>query len=296
MNETTIVIGNGFDMDLGWKTSYKNFYEAKKKHFLEFNRFEGVQLIEKENWYNFEEIFRNFIIKWNGSGRKLDELREINYFWRFCRDRLYEYFLETSSEFSSTIDTNSCAYALLNRTNHKHRLLSFNYTNPFKYTSIENHANICNIHGRFCEGDEIEYNTLPPHVRILLGVDTALNSIVDRVDPLMCIVKRNNNNDVINYFNECLYGSKRVVFFGHSLGITDSDYFKPFFESIISKEIILNSLIIITLNQQSENEIKSNIVSWGVDLEIINQYVPIEYIHTEKGAQNDDFQTFLNTL
>ena len=28
--ETVIVLGNGFDLDLGWDTSYKSFYEKHK--------------------------------------------------------------------------------------------------------------------------------------------------------------------------------------------------------------------------------------------------------------------------
>ena len=26
-------LGNGFDLDLGWKTSYSDFYKAKQKYF-----------------------------------------------------------------------------------------------------------------------------------------------------------------------------------------------------------------------------------------------------------------------
>lgn len=33
MKDTLIVLGNGFDLDLGWKTSYADFYQAKNTYF-----------------------------------------------------------------------------------------------------------------------------------------------------------------------------------------------------------------------------------------------------------------------
>ena len=35
--KTVIVIGNGFDIDLGWRTSYKDFYDSKKNKWEMFN-------------------------------------------------------------------------------------------------------------------------------------------------------------------------------------------------------------------------------------------------------------------
>lgn len=29
--KTLVILGNGFDLDLGWKTSFKDFYGAKRK-------------------------------------------------------------------------------------------------------------------------------------------------------------------------------------------------------------------------------------------------------------------------
>lgn len=32
-----VIFGNGFDLDLGWKTSFKDFYEAMRKNFEFYN-------------------------------------------------------------------------------------------------------------------------------------------------------------------------------------------------------------------------------------------------------------------
>ena len=33
---TLIVMGNGFDLDLGWKTSFGDFFQAKRDSFLQY--------------------------------------------------------------------------------------------------------------------------------------------------------------------------------------------------------------------------------------------------------------------
>ncbi len=35
--KTLIILGNGFDLDLGWKTSYNDFFQAKQNSFFQFN-------------------------------------------------------------------------------------------------------------------------------------------------------------------------------------------------------------------------------------------------------------------
>ena len=35
--KTLLVLGNGFDLDLGWKTSFNDFYVAKRQKFDLYN-------------------------------------------------------------------------------------------------------------------------------------------------------------------------------------------------------------------------------------------------------------------
>ncbi len=37
-NRTIIILGNGFDLDIGWKSSYNDFYRAKWLRFWKLNR------------------------------------------------------------------------------------------------------------------------------------------------------------------------------------------------------------------------------------------------------------------
>ena len=48
---------------------------------------------------------------------------------------------------------------------------------------------------------------------------------------------KSNNNDNVHKFHSMLKKAYNVIIYGHSLGITDSDYFKSYFEDIITGKI-----------------------------------------------------------
>lgn len=64
---TTLIIGNGFDLDLGMETSYKTFYKslADKDFFASYADNPLLSFIRKEGgrdglWYDFESIIKEF--------------------------------------------------------------------------------------------------------------------------------------------------------------------------------------------------------------------------------------------
>ena len=64
--DNVIVLGNGFDIDLGLKTSFKRFVES-----FEFLSISDIPLIKKikersvENWYDLEGLLRNELIAYS---------------------------------------------------------------------------------------------------------------------------------------------------------------------------------------------------------------------------------------
>lgn len=43
MEKTLIILGNGFDLDLGWNTSYSDFYKAYQHKFISLNRMSFIE-------------------------------------------------------------------------------------------------------------------------------------------------------------------------------------------------------------------------------------------------------------
>ena len=83
MKETLIILGNGFDLDLGWKTSYAEFYQAKKARFAEFNGMRYIQdMVQGEHWHDLEgyiNLFKRNASKQSGRNTAfLVDLQEFN--------------------------------------------------------------------------------------------------------------------------------------------------------------------------------------------------------------------------
>lgn len=292
---TTIVIGNGFDLDLGWNTSYGDFYRAKQ---WDYKKYLGNIYIEKmiagEQWNMLEEYMRCSLIDWDRDGREKDKKDHLYYFWIVTRDLLYNYFIEQEESFTERINKESCAYSLLMKLHKDIFVLSFNYTNPYKYVDKSvsdkyNEVNIKHLHGSL-------YDEFPTYAKILLGTDTGISSVVKNDEYIKVLVKRLNKDDENKSYIELLNSSEHLIFFGHSLGITDSDYFKLVFDKILNGNSPVKRITIITYNKDAVNNIRRNTIEWGIDLEEINQYTPIKYIYTEKGANDNDFMELLTTL
>ena len=80
---TTLIIGNGFDLSMGKHTSYKEFYEKLVKNKGFWDNHSGNSRVEyikdnggrKEFWYDFENIILHYSFE-SGNGKKLKELEK----------------------------------------------------------------------------------------------------------------------------------------------------------------------------------------------------------------------------
>ena len=96
---------------------------------------------------------------------------------------------------------------------------------------------------------------------------------------------------------ERLFTADNVVIFGQSLGITDSDYFKPYFYGIIEGKIKRQNIFIVTYNEESFSNIYSNMQEYGIKIEDMKKAnVDVHLVYTIKGSQSMEFMQMLTTL
>lgn len=81
---TTLIIGNGFDLSMGKHTGYKEFYEKlSEKGFWDNHsdnsllKFIAANGNEKEYWYDFEKLILHYSFE-SENGKKLKELEDSN--------------------------------------------------------------------------------------------------------------------------------------------------------------------------------------------------------------------------
>ena len=80
---TTLIIGNGFDINMGKHTGYAEFFKKLEDEGFWENH-SGNSLLNfigekgsKEYWYDFEDIILHYTFE-SGNGKRLKELEDLN--------------------------------------------------------------------------------------------------------------------------------------------------------------------------------------------------------------------------
>lgn len=135
---------------------------------------------------------------------------------------------------------------------------------------------------------------------LIIGVDNMEPPCINSNTHLSRIIKTKNphfQKGMKENIVERLFTADNVVIFGQSLGITDSDYFKPYFRGIIEGKIKRLNIFIVTHNEESFSNIYSNMQEYGIKIEEINKTnVEVHLVYTIKGSQSMEFMQMLTTL
>lgn len=281
---TGIILGNGFDLDLGWKTSYNDFFQAKKQDFYKLNGMPFIKnMIESECWYDLEGYIRKITINEVTTENKVEEL---GYFWRLLTTKIEEYFRDDSIYANNL---NSCAFEFLNSIKDNSDIISFNYTNPFHICKLKPKG-IKYIHNSI----ESAYSN---EGEIKLGIDKGVlkENVFLKATDISYIIKSRENpigDNLISKWEKY----DNIIIFGHSLGITDSDYFKPLFDSILSNNSHIHTLYIVTKDETSLEVIKSNLFSYDIRYDSLLYSFNIVPIYATKGKNQQSFREMLQIL
>ena len=158
-SQTTIILGNGFDLDLGLNTSYKSFIDSKD---FEFWMKEYTDTPDETNLFDY--IFKQRLIDtWGGVEASIYDFAEytkaIDRFDYEMIEQEFRHLEDAIAEFLKKVDYNniiftSCAWHLLGilRKYPHVNIFSFNYTDIAKLpgTPLPN-SRIKHIHGTLTE-------------------------------------------------------------------------------------------------------------------------------------------------
>lgn len=240
-----LIIGNGFDLDLGLKTNYSDFIHDKLFIDLKENNSLAIAIDEEyaiNKWIDLEVFIKNYIISQNTvdsfANKKDDSLLKQEFY--AIQNSLNEY-IGNKAVYNS-IKTDSIASRLLNaiRENGDYDIYNFNYTN-FK--------GIC----RFCGISKLDCKHVHGQAydnSIILGVEDHK----DIPDDHLYIIKSFSHHYISRNIRKALKDASDIIIFGHSLGETDYHYFSDFFEEQSSKDLYKKekNITIFTYNRESE--------------------------------------------
>lgn len=209
-----LIIGNGFDLNLGLKTSYRDFINSdfftRNLEDISLPLFKHLSEVDKNNWIDIEKELESY------SKSEVETNSFLLEYKKLCEE-LKAYIKSIELE---EVDKSSSAYKLLEQVKGEQFLiLNFNYTHSAESILLslgvpqyKIDQSIIHVHGSVKQNE------------IIFGVD-------DRA-------RINNEHSFLRKTSSSLYDGKQVMqalndfeclsIFGHSLGESDHMYFECF--------------------------------------------------------------------
>lgn len=220
MRKKVFIIGNGFDLDLGWKTSYKDFVDSDywplkdKEPYCPMAEY-LKERTEVDRWYDLEVLLKEYASEKPHNHEEANPRDEE--FFNELRNCLISFLKEAVKE---NVNSESMAINVL-----KAIVANGYFTSvfTFNYTDLYDIAERVGIHARF---DFESVHGCLARNSIILGVNDNAQ-LHAGYSYLRKVFSEHYTSHSIRYaLQEC----DEVVFFGHSLGENDYPYFADFFE------------------------------------------------------------------
>ena len=247
-----LILGNGFDLDFGLKSSYRDFMNSQvwkrakeKENFISYGI---VGYLEEKNklksWFDVEAELLNYALEiTEGSTRSAQENDRSGF--EYFQLKLKEYLLkEQDSMDRPQISTALTMLTHILENGYFTNIYTFNYTDVSKFVAkykIKVEIPITYMHG-----------SLDKNNNIVLGIETDKKIHPD----YRFLFKTNSRYYMSNNLIESLDEANEIVFFGHSINGMDFPYFKDFFmkQSQPSKEFKRKKITIFTYDNESEEK------------------------------------------
>jgi len=211
-----IIIGNGFDLNLGLKTSYKDFIESDHyKLLIAKDNLLAKYFMSKTDLNNWVDIEKE-ITQYSMYIKDTDPNVKINF--KALKEALTKYLLEAQE---AEIDQDSQAFKMIQEEiETADKIYNFNYTSTvYKVAEILG-IDISNKHS-YVHGS-IE------NMDIIFGVEDDARIFSKHI----FLKKSYNKNYGESDIGQFLKDEHDLIIFGHSLGITDSSYFKKYIQTL----------------------------------------------------------------
>ncbi|MBR2150374.1 MAG: hypothetical protein IJ902_03190 [Prevotella sp.] len=284
-----LVIGNGFDMDLGLRTSYIDFYEnsefRKNMHVvpgsLEAYLKRGDCNINR--WADLEESMARYVK--SQTGKIYESIVETDRcFLNELKTTFYEFVIKRWIEIINDLNSKPVKHGIAKR------LIEYqNQKKCFEYIYSFNCSNYMDL-DLYSDG-EIEYL---PGVDNIHGMNNVFIFGITKEDCTMeeysFLVKENQNGypyDVVRRMKENLFNADEVVIFGHSMNRIDMGYFKAFLQHFSSTNKSQRRLTFITKDDKDMVQIKNNIEKYAeVQINELKKNSVVSFIFTEDYDRN----------
>lgn len=260
--KSTLIIGNGFDLDVGMKTAYQDYAESKWWPFKDARMIDGCETLaytlkqraNLDKWFDVEEIIYEYACK---EGIQDNHLRKLVYdsdirAFQKLNEGLVSYLrdIEADLEPKGKPMAIRVLESFLEKIGEK-KIYSFNYTDlrwiAQRYEVFFDRSVPC----------EYVHGSIGPR-QIILGVGPNR----DLADEYIDFYKTSSPHYDGSSIFEDMEDSDELIIFGHSLGTNDYPYFEPFFRKVSTLEnntFRKRKIRIYTRSSKSRSEIDKHL-------------------------------------
>lgn len=264
---SVLILGNGFDLDLGLQTKYEQFADSDeywpfKESFEEDSLpfFLNKHKSQVDTWFDLEELLACYANE--SQNLPKEKIPQAKQYFSILSGALKEYLIKQEEIF---VERMYNSMGQTRRMTPAHRVLqlflekrvrsiyTFNYTNTYR---IANQL-ILNFEGTF---NHIHGSTFDDNIILGAGDQRQIKDVFFEFYKSASPFYKSNN------LVEDLNNADEVYIFGHSLGKNDHDYFSEFFK-MVSKTVhrpFGNGKIkvrIFTYDNNSEIELKKQLMT-----------------------------------
>lgn len=292
-----IILGSGFDIDLGLKNSCADYM---KSHLC--------PIVGNKYWSAFENTLRKEVIQWFFDGQDEQTADSFNKLWQTYVKNISWFFTEKSDDFfvgknkkgrRVTKVQNSCAYKFLKRirANSKSNVYTFNYTNPYEYIDLPQVKEFTHLHGKhYKDTFNKPLMVMSQGHNIIFGIDECIPVEGINNSYVRPLVKKYHPQYKKTDIVADLLNAENVIFYGFSMGIIDYGYFEEFFNAICKGNTICKKIYFVTYARNGFIDFLGNLRVNHLNVDDILQKITIIPVYTRKGFKNRNFRMMLRRL
>lgn len=275
-NDTLIIVGNGLDLSLNLPTSYDDFikqYKDKKGMIASGLLVHLLEQLELYNWVDIEMELSRYCLNlyendnsWSNGGIYKQLRKE----YEDLHNKLKKYL---DGVMNRKLSVNKNAYALelikdlCNSQESPLEVISFNYTDTLERLA-----------------DKFNLKIKVHHVHGSLGTDIVFG-VEDSADlrpSEVYLYKSYSIYKELRPFNLLLPEFRRIVFYGYSLGDTDKQYFRNYFEELSRNNHSTKHIAIYHYGKEAFDMVKWQLQSFtGHNLAGLEMNQVIQYINSQ---------------
>jgi hypothetical protein len=294
-----VILGNGFDLDLGLKSSYADFAKSEYWRELMNNNIhskEKTRLLgflkskyDLEKWIDIEAALLDYAIDKTKNGDYVFAKDDKKDYILLC-NALKQYLIEQQNNFVPKVNSvGKMVLYYLSRLTKNSCLYTFNYTQLDVLAQKLNSQmgyDAVHIHGSLIDDGNL-----------ILGIDTT-KPIDENYSFLFKTQNRQyRHTDIL----KDLQDKDEYIFFGHSLNGMDYSYFNSLFNHLSHNGPSIPRLTIITKNEDDENRFKNFLRKEYVSLQglyssSIPTFILTDEVYQENKAEIQKVEDLVNRL